>query len=81
VSDAVDHIDHIVKIAGINHVGIGTDFDGGGELEDCHDVSQMKNITIELLRRGYSDEDISKIWGENLMRVMREVEKTAQKLS
>ena len=81
VSDAVDHIDHIVKIAGINHVGIGTDFDGGGELEDCHDVSQMKNITIELLRRGYSDEDIRKIWGENLMRVMREVEKTAQKLS
>lgn len=81
VSDAVDHIDHIVKVAGINHVGIGTDFDGGGELEDCHDVSQMKNITIELLRRGYSDEDIRKIWGDNLMRVMREVEKTAQKIS
>ena len=80
VSDAVNHIDHIVKIAGINHVGIGTDFDGGGELEDCRDVSQMKNITIELLRRGYSDEDIGKIWGGNLMRVMNEVAKKAEKI-
>ncbi len=80
VSDAVNHIDHIVKIAGINYVGIGTDFDGGGELEDCHDVSQMKNITIELLRRGYSDEDIGKIWGGNLMRVMNEVAKKAEKI-
>jgi membrane dipeptidase len=70
-----------VKVAGIKHVGIGTDFDGGGELEDCHDVSQMKNITIELLQRGYSDDDIQKIWGGNLMRVMKEVEKTAQKQS
>ena len=78
--DAVNHIDHIVKIAGINHVGIGTDFDGGGELEDCRDVSQMKNITIELLRRGYSDEDIGKIWGGNLMRVMNEVAKKAEKI-
>ncbi len=81
VSQAVDHIAHIVKIAGINHVGIGTDFDGGGELEDCHDVSQMKNITIELLRRGFSDEDIEKIWGGNLMRVMREVGKLSEKES
>jgi len=53
VSDAVDHIDHIVEVAGIDHVGIGTDFDGGGELEDCFDVSQIKNITIELVKRGY----------------------------
>jgi membrane dipeptidase len=81
VSDVVNHIDHIVKIAGIDHVGIGTDFDGGGELEDCYDVSQMKNITIELLRRGYSDEDVQKIWGGNLMRVMSEVKKKAEKES
>ena len=70
VSDAVDHIDHIVKVAGIDHVGIGTDFDGGGGLEDCQDVSQLGNITTELVRRGYSNKDIEKIWSGNLMRVM-----------
>jgi len=73
VSDAVDHIDHMVKIAGINHVGIGTDFDGGGGLSDCKDVSQMGNITLELVKRGYSEKDIKKIWGGNLMRVMGDV--------
>jgi membrane dipeptidase len=75
VSDFVDHIDHIVKVAGIDHVGIGTDFDGGGELEDCYDVSEMGNITFELLKRGYSKSDIRKIWSGNLMRVLGEVEK------
>jgi len=75
VSDVVDHIDHMVKIAGINHVGIGTDFDGGGGVEGCKDVSQMGNITLELVKRGYSEKDIKKIWGENLMRVMTEVAK------
>jgi membrane dipeptidase len=75
VSDAMDHIDHIVKVAGIDHVGIGTDFDGGGGLADCRDVSQMGNITLELVKRGYSEEDIRKIWGGNIMRVMREVQK------
>lgn len=73
VNDLVNHIDHIVKVAGINHVGIGTDFDGGGGLEDCLDVSQMQNITEELLRRGYEDEDIIKIWGGNFMRVFQDV--------
>lgn len=72
VSDVVDHIDHIVKIAGIEHVGIGTDFDGGGGVEDCYDVSELPNITKELLSRGYSDKEIRKIWGENLLRVMKE---------
>jgi len=75
VSDAVDHIDHIVNLIGIDHVGIGTDFDGGGGLKDCYDVSQMGNITKELVKRGYSQKDIIKIWGENFMRVFREVEK------
>lgn len=79
VSDLADHIDHIVKVAGIDHVGIGTDFDGGGGLADCFDVTEMPNITIELVRRGYSERDIRKIWGENLMRVMREVQKAAVK--
>ncbi len=70
VSDVVDHIDHIVEVAGIDHVGIGTDFDGGGGVADCFDVSEMNNITIELVRRGYSARDIRKIWSGNLMRVM-----------
>jgi len=77
VSDAVDHIDYMVKIAGIDHVGIGTDFDGGGGLSDCKDVSQLGNITLELLKRGYSEKDIKKIWGGNLMRVMSEVAERA----
>ncbi len=79
VSDMVDHIDHIVKVAGIDHVGIGTDFDGGGGLADCRDVSEMKNITLELLKRGYSNKDIAKLWGENIMRVMRKVQEFSMK--
>lgn len=75
VSDVVDHIDHMVKIAGVDHVGIGTDFDGGGGVDGCKDVSQMGNITLELVKRGYSEKDIKKIWGGNLMRVLNEVEK------
>jgi len=73
VSDAVDHIDHMVKVAGIDHVGIGTDFDGGGGLADCQDVSQLGNITLELVKRGYSEEEIRKIWGGNIMRVLQKV--------
>jgi microsomal dipeptidase-like Zn-dependent dipeptidase/gamma-glutamyl-gamma-aminobutyrate hydrolase PuuD len=72
VKDAVDHIDHIVKIAGINHVGIGSDFDGGGGLKGLNAANELPQITMELLRRGYSEEDIAKIWGRNLMRVMEE---------
>jgi membrane dipeptidase len=77
VADFIDHIDHIVKVVGIDHVGIGTDFDGGGELIGLRDVSQMPNITRELLRRGYSKKDIGKIWGLNFLRVFREVETVA----
>jgi membrane dipeptidase len=78
VSDFVDHIEHIVKVAGIDHVGVGTDFDGGGELEDCYDVSEIGNITFELLKRGYSRDDIQKIWSGNLLRVFREVERVKE---
>ena len=74
VKDAVNHIDHIVKTVGIDHVGIGSDFDGGGELKDLKAVNEMPRITIELLRRGYSEEDIAKIWGGNLLRVMNIVQ-------
>ncbi|MCX6287609.1 MAG: dipeptidase [Bacteroidetes bacterium] len=72
VSDVVDHIDHMVKVAGIDHVGIGTDFDGGGGVKGCNDVSGMGSITLELVKRGYSKSQIRKIWGGNLMRVMKQ---------
>ncbi|AXE19580.1 membrane dipeptidase [Runella rosea] len=75
VKDAIDHIDHIVKVIGIDHVGMGADFDGGGALADCFDVSQYENMTIELVRRGYSKKDIEKIWSGNFFRVMKAVEK------
>ncbi|GAB3985486.1 dipeptidase [Spirosoma daeguense] len=75
VKDAVDHIDHIVKLIGIDHVGMGADFDGGGALADCFDVSQYENFTVEFLRRGYSKKDIEKIWGGNFFRVMKAVDK------
>lgn len=77
VKEAVDHIDHIVELIGIDHVGIGTDFDGGGGLADCYDVSEMGNITLELVRRGYTAREIKKIWGGNLTRVLKEVEQAA----
>lgn len=79
VSDVADHIDHIVKTAGIRHVGIGTDFDGGGGVEGCADASQLGNITLELVKRGYSARQIRLIWSKNLLRVMRETEKYARK--
>lgn len=81
VSDFVDHIDHAVKVAGIDHVGIASDFDGGGGVVGWEDASQTLNVTRELLRRGYSEEEIGKIWGGNLLRVLDEVQKTAKRLS
>lgn len=80
LQDYVDHIDHAVKLIGIDHVGIGTDFDGGGGIEGFNDASEAMNVTQELLRRGYSEEDIEKIWGGNLLRVWEEVEKVAAQL-
>lgn len=80
VSDMVDHVDHIVKTIGIDHVGIGTDFDGGGGVIGFNDASESMNITRELVKRGYSEEEIAKIWGGNLLRVWREVERIAGKM-
>jgi len=77
VKDVVNHIDHMVQIAGIDHVGIGTDFDGGGAVSGCFDVSEIGNITLELVKRGYDEEQIRKIWGGNLMRVFTAVLKGA----
>lgn len=76
ISRLVDHIDHVVKLVGIDHVGIGSDFDGvQATLRDLSDVAQLPNLTRELLRRGYSEKDIDKILGGNMLRVMEEVEK------
>jgi membrane dipeptidase len=77
IAQAVDHIDHVVKLAGIDYAGIGSDFDGGGGLADCMDVADFPKITAEMIKRGYSREEIDKIWGGNFLRVFREVEKTA----
>jgi membrane dipeptidase len=70
VSDIADHIDHIVDIAGIDHVGIGSDFDGGGGVNGMEDVSEIMALTAELVERGYEEEEIAKIWGGNLLRVL-----------
>jgi len=71
VSRLVDHIDHVVKLVGVDHVGIGSDFDGvQSTLSDLADISQLPNLTRELLRRGYSENDVAKILGGNMLRVM-----------
>jgi membrane dipeptidase len=81
VSDVADHVDHIRKVAGIDHIGIGSDFDGITQtVQGLSDVSMYPNLTAELLRRGYSDADVKKILGQNLLRVMRQVEAVSKKL-
>ena len=80
VADFVDHIDHAVELIGIDHVGISSDFDGGGGVAGWSDASETMNVTIELVRRGYSDEDIAQLWGGNLLRVWREVDRVAQEI-
>ncbi len=74
VTDFVDHIDYMVNLIGIDHVGISSDFDGGGGIGGWQDASETYNVTLELVKRGYSEEDIQKLWGENLLRVLDEVQ-------
>ena len=81
VADCVDHIDYVKNLVGIDYVGIGSDFDGGGGLADCADVSEFPNITAEMLRRGYTEEEITKVWGGNFFRVFKEVEKRSNRKS
>jgi membrane dipeptidase len=79
LSILIDHIDHIAKVAGIDHVGIGSDFDGVSSLPvGMEDISKLPNITYELLRRGYSEKDIRKVLGENFLRVFAEAERVAR---
>ena len=80
VSDFVDHIDHAVRVAGIDHVGISSDFDGGGGITGWRDASETMNVTMELLRRGYSEEQIRKLWGGNLLRVWEANQRVASEL-
>jgi membrane dipeptidase len=82
ISKLIDHIDHIVKVAGIDHVGIGADFDGANDMpEGAQDVSMLPNITYELLKRGYSERDIRKILGENFLRAFAEAERVSRGMS
>jgi membrane dipeptidase len=80
IGDFVDHIDHAVQLIGIDHVGISSDFDGGGGVVGWDDASETLNVTVELVRRGYSEEEIAKLWGGNLLRVWSEVERVAAEL-
>jgi membrane dipeptidase len=78
VKDFVNHIDYIVKLIGIDHVGISSDFDGGGGVDGWNDASETFNVTLELVRRGYTEPQIAKLWSGNLLRVMAEVENVAR---
>ena len=77
IKDYVDHVDYAVKLIGIDHVGIASDFDGGGGVEGWNSAAETFNLTLELVRRGYTEEQIAKIWSGNLLRVWSEVEKVA----
>ena len=80
VKDFVDHIDYAVKLISIEHVGIASDFDGGGGVVGWNDASETFNVTLELVRRGYAEEQIGKLWSGNLLRVMDEVQRVAREL-
>ncbi|MGB5361690.1 MAG: dipeptidase [Aureibaculum sp.] len=78
VADFVDHIDYMVDLIGIEHVGISSDFDGGGGIEGWKDASETLNITLELVKRGYTEDEISMIWSGNLLRVLDDVQQVAK---
>ncbi|MCF6349397.1 MAG: dipeptidase [Flavobacteriaceae bacterium] len=80
VADLVDHIDYMVKLIGIEHVGISSDFDGGGGIEGWEDASETFNVTLELVKREYTENQISMLWSDNLLRVLDEVQKVAAEM-
>jgi len=80
VNDFIDHIDYAVKLIGIDHVGISSDFDGGGGIVGWNDASETFNVTLELVRRGYTEAQIEKLWSGNLLRVMDQVQRVASEL-
>ncbi len=78
--DYVDHIDYAVKMMGLDHVGISSDFDGGGGLDGYNSALEAFNVTKELVRRGYTEDQIAKLWSGNLLRVLAQVEKVAKQI-
>jgi membrane dipeptidase len=80
VADFVDHIDYMVDLIGLEHVGISSDFDGGGGVEGWDDASETFNVTLELVRRGYTEEEIGKLWSGNLLRVLDRVQAVASEI-
>ena len=80
VADFVDHIDYLVDLIGIEHVGISSDFDGGGGVHGWNDASETFNVTLELVRRGYSEQEIGMLWSDNLLRVLDEVQRVAAEI-
>jgi len=80
VSDFVDHIDYLVGKIGLDHVGISSDFDGGGGVEGWNDASETFNVTLELVRRGYTETQIEQLWSGNLLRVLDEVQAVAKQI-
>ena len=80
VADFVNHMDYLVDCIGIDHVGISSDFDGGGGVEGWNDASETFAVTLELVRREYTEEEIAKLWGENLLRVLDEVQRIASEI-
>src|SRR5204862_5333746 len=80
VQDFVDHIDYAVKLIGIDHVGISSDFDGGGGVDGWSGADETFNVTLELVRRGYTEPQIAKLWSGNLLRVLDQVQAVAKKL-
>ena len=80
VGDFVNHIDYMVELIGIDHVGISSDFDGGGGIEGWSDATETFNVTLELVKRGYTEDEIAKLWGGNLMRVLDEVQAVAARI-
>jgi microsomal dipeptidase-like Zn-dependent dipeptidase len=80
VKDFADHIDYAVNLLGIDHVGIASDFDGGGGVDGWNDASETFNVTLVLVRRGYDEKQIEKLWSGNLLRVLDEVQRIAGEL-
>jgi len=80
VSDFVDHIDYLVDLIGLEHVGISSDFDGGGGIEGWNDASESLNVTLELVRRGYTEGEIEMMWSGNLLRVLDDVQRISAEI-
>ena len=80
VADFVDHIDYAIDVMGLDHVAISSDFDGGGGVDGWDDASETLNVTIELVRRGYTEEEIRQLWSGNTLRILREAEQVAAEM-